>query len=106
MKKTCLIVFAIAGLSFAGVKTYTVRISEPSLIGSTLLKPGRYEVRVEGAKAVFATGNHKAVAETGVQVQTTAKRFDSTAVIATTEGKAQRIERIELGGSRLALQLN
>ncbi len=38
--------------------SYHVRIADPTWVGATQLKPGEYEVRVEGDKVTFKQGKN------------------------------------------------
>lgn len=106
MNKKLLLAFALAGLSTASAKTYTITLSDPSVVGSTHLKPGDYKLQIEGSKAIFRDStNHKA-AEVNVKVQNFKKKFEQTEIQTKKVDGAQQVEEIRLGGARTALDFD
>lgn len=94
---------SISMLAFAGSKSYDVSLVSPSTVGTVTLAAGDYKVKVDGANAVF-TDTHSAKSfTTPVKIETTTRKFQFTAVDATKEGKTERINAIELGGSTTKL---
>ena len=101
-----LIALALAGVSIASAKTYSITLSEPYVMGSTTVKPGDYHLKLQGSEALLLTESNKTAAEAPVKVEDQTKKFDETAVISTTVGNQRRIEDIELGGTRMKLKFN
>lgn len=104
MKGKILLIFALAGLSFAGTKSYTVTLYQPSTIGNTELKAGSYKVDVLDQKAVIHNG--KTTTEVPVKVETNESKYADTTVRFNTEGGKYRVEEIHLGGTKTKLVLN
>ncbi|MGO9254773.1 MAG: hypothetical protein ACLQU1_00500 [Bryobacteraceae bacterium] len=96
-------VLALASLSFASAKTYTVSLTHPSKAGRQQLTAGDYKVKVDGANAVFTDLRTSKSVSVPVKVETSDKKFRFTAVDSTRDGAAERIESIQLGGSTTKL---
>lgn len=98
---------AVAALAFSSLvvvnaKTYDITLSNPAKAGSVQLKPGIYKLKVEGSSAVFTDGKSKSYT-TPVKVETGEKKYDDTRVHSTREGAEDRINQIDLGGSKTKL---
>ena len=106
MMKTWLLLFALAGASFASAKTYSITLGNPSIVGQTQLKPGGYKLRLEGSKVAFVDKADKTVATADVKVENSTRKFPITEVVSKTNGSAQQIEGINLGGTRMTLDFN
>jgi hypothetical protein len=94
---------SISTLCVAGSKSYDVTFAAPSTVGNVTLSPGDYKVKVEGANAVFTDTRSSKSFSTAVKLETAAKKFHFTAVDASKEGKTERVNAIELGGSTTRL---
>jgi len=94
--------FLVAGLAVASARSYTVSLFQPSLIGTTELKPGEYKLEVNDQKAVITKG--KVRTESTVKVEEGDTKFDTTTVryVNSTDGKV-RIQEIRLGGTKTKL---
>ncbi len=106
MKKTLFLlagVLALACLSLASAKTYTVDLNHPSKAGSQQLTPGEYKLKVDGGNAVFTDTKTQKSVTVPVKVETNQKKFPVTSVDTTSEGSAERINSIQLGGSTTKL---
>ncbi len=104
MKKLFAIsVLALATLSIGSAKTYEIILSGPSRAGSIDLKPGQYKLKVEGSNAIFTDVNSYKSYTTPVKIETTEKKFDGTRVQSTKDGNVDKIEEIDLGGSKTKL---
>ena len=104
MKKLFAIsVLALASLSVVSAKTYEIILSGPSKAGSIQLKPGQYKLKIEGSNAVFTDESNSKSYTTPVKVQTGEKKFDGTKVQSTKDGNVDKIEEIDLGGSKTKL---
>jgi hypothetical protein len=106
MTKKWLLTFALAGLSVASAKTYTITVYEPLVVAGTQLKPGQYKLSLENSKAIFTNDRHKTVAEAKVTVQNSAKKIDTTAIESKLVGQQNQLEGIALGGTRMKLEFN
>ncbi len=94
---------AISSLTVLSAKSYEIILSGPTKAGNLQLKPGQYTLKVNGDKAVFTDINSSKSFTTPVKVQTTDKKFDDTRVQSTKEGEVDKIEEIDLGGSKTKL---
>ncbi len=91
-------VLAVAGIAFAGTKTYDVTISKPAKAGTVELAPGEYKLKVDGTTATFINSSRKS-STTPVKVETAAKKFQNTAIDSTNGAAKDTIHSITLGGS-------
>jgi hypothetical protein len=100
MKKTSLLigVLALANFAFAAGKTYNITLSKPSKAGSLQLAAGAYQVKVDGANAVF-TDSKRHSFSTPIKVESAAKKFQYTSIDSTDSGNTELIHSITLGGS-------
>ena len=94
--------FLVAGLAFAGARSYTVNLFEPATVGTTELKPGEYKIEVNEQKAVIRRG--KVQTESPVKVEESETKFDSTVVryVNNADGKVH-IQEIRIGGTKTRL---
>ena len=93
--------FLVAGLAVAtaSARSYTVSLFQPSLVGTTELKPGEYKLEVNDQKAVIRQG--KVQAESPVKIEEGETKFDTTAVryVNGADGKVH-IQEIRIGGTK------
>ena len=94
---------SVSMLCFAGSKSYDVTFTSPSTVGGVTLPAGDYKVKVDGANAVFTSAHSNKAITTAVKVETVDKKYQFTAVDATKDGKTERVNAIELGGSTTKL---
>jgi len=114
MKKLLVIgVLALSSLSttarsgqrhLLSAKTYEITITAPTKAGSVQLKAGQYKVKVEGSNAIFTEMDSAKSLTTPVKVETCDKKFDDTTVQITKDGDINRLEEIDLGGSKTKLE--
>ena len=109
MRKTLLVLLTTAGLLMAGAKSgsksYSVSIPEQCSVGANQLKPGDYQVRIEGSTAVFSGDRSNQKAEAPVSVVTAPKKFDRGEVILSkVTGGPPALTGIELAGTKLKLE--
>jgi hypothetical protein len=104
MKKFLVVAaLALSSLSIVSAKTYEIILSGPTKAGSVELKAGQYRLKVDGANAIFTDINSAKSFTTPVKVETTDKKFDDTKVQTTKDGNLDKIEEIDLGGSKTKL---
>jgi hypothetical protein len=90
---------ALFGASLLSAKTYTFTVTTPSQAGSVQLKPGEYKLKVDGSQAVLMDGRgHQLNATT--KVETTDHKFNQTSILSSTTDGTNRINWVELGGSK------
>jgi hypothetical protein len=103
MKTKIFLSLAIAGLSFAGTKSYDVTFDAPAVLGPMEVESGHYKVSFEGSKVTLVNENTRKAFETTATVQTSEKKFSDTVIESTrTEGKIL-VNEIQLGGTKTAL---
>ena len=102
MLRIVLPVFMVAGMAIASARSYTVNLFQPSMVGTTELKPGEYKLEVNDQKAVIKKG--KVQTESPVKVEEGDTKFDTTTVryVNSADGKV-RIQEIRLGGTKTKL---
>jgi hypothetical protein len=104
MKKFLVVAgLAISSLTVLSAKTYEIVLSSPTKAGSVQLKPGQYKLKVDGANAIFTDLNTSKSYTTPVKVENGDKKFDDTRVQSTKDGDSEKINEIDLGGSKTKL---
>jgi len=104
MKKVLAIsALALSSLTILSAKTYEIILTAPTNAGSVQLKPGQYKLKVDGANATFTDENSSKSFTTPVKVENGDKKFDDTKVQSTKDGDVERLEEIDLGGSKTKL---
>ena len=104
MKKLLVVgVLALSSLCILSAKTYELTLTTLTKAGSVQLKPGQYTLKVQGNNAVFTDVNSSKSFTTPVKVVETDKKFDDTKVQSTKDGSTDKIEEIDLGGSKTKL---
>lgn len=83
--------------------SYHIRIADPTWVGQTELKPGEYEVRVEGDKVTFKQG--KNVIAVSAKVETSARKFSDTQLDVKTENGQAKLKELDLGGTTSKIML-
>lgn len=96
-----LLAFAVLGLAAASAKTYDVKLYQPTMLGSTELKPGEYKLQLDGNHMVITDG--KRSGEATVKVENEEKKFGNTLVRLSNGDGKYRIQEIHLGGTRMKL---
>jgi hypothetical protein len=89
-------VFAL-GIATAA-STYHVKIADPTWVGTTQLKPGEYEVKVDGDKVTFKQG--KNVIAVSAKVETNAAKYADTQMDVKTENGRAKMVELDLGGTK------
>jgi len=83
--------------------TYHVRIADPTWVGQNQLKPGDYDVKVEGDKVTFKQG--KKMIAVPAKVQTNASKFSDTQMDIRTENGQPQLKELDLGGTKSKIVL-
>jgi len=94
---------AISSLALLNAKSYDIILSGPTKAGNVQLKPGEYKLKVDGSNATFTDVNSSKSFTTPVKIETSEKKFDDTRVQSTKDGDTDKIEEIDLGGSKTKL---
>jgi hypothetical protein len=103
MKKTILLFLAIAGLSFAGSKSFEVTFDSPAVLGPMEVESGHYQVSFEGSKVTLVNETTRKSFETTATVQTSEKKYGETVVESKRDGGKLVVDEIQLGGTKTAL---
>ena len=101
MNRMFLTLLAFASLATAGMKTYSINLFEPAVLGTTELKAGGYQLQVHGIKVVIHAG--KTAAEVPVKVENGDSKYSNTTVRLSESGGKQHITEIRLGGTTTRL---
>ncbi|HTC87629.1 MAG TPA: hypothetical protein VK686_04980 [Bryobacteraceae bacterium] len=83
--------------------TYHLRIADPMWVGQSELKPGEYEVRVDGDKVTFKQG--KNVFAVTAKVETNAAKYSDTQMDVKTENGQSKLRELDLGGTKSKIML-
>jgi hypothetical protein len=103
MKTKIFLFLALAGLSFAGTKSYEVTFDAPAVLGPMEVESGHYKVSFDGSKVTLVNENTGKSFETTATAQTSEKKFNETVVQSQrTDGKLL-VDEIRLGGTKTAL---
>jgi hypothetical protein len=94
---------SLATLTVAGAKSYGINLVNPTKVGSIQLRPGVYSVKVNGSNAIFTDEKTSQSYQVPVKVETTEKKFDDTRVQSSKDGDVDKIDEIDLGGSKTKL---
>lgn len=104
MKKLFVVgVLALSSLCILSAKSYELTLTTLTKAGTVQLKPGQYTLKVEGNNAIFTDVNSAKSFTTPVKVEATDKKFGDTKVQSTKDGDTDKIEEIDLGGSKTKL---
>ena len=104
MKKVLAIsALALASLTVLSAKTYEIILTAPTKAGSVQLKPGQYSLKVVGSNVTFTDENSSKTFTTPANIETVDKKYDDTKVQSSKDGDNDRIEEIDLGGSKTKL---
>lgn len=100
-KKSLFLVGFVSACSFAlaATRSYDVLIDQPAVAGAVQLAPGEYKLTVGNGTATFTNVRTKATVSAPVKLETGKRKYDRTAVESIAEGKTERVEAVELGGS-------
>src|SRR5579863_536327 len=83
--------------------TYHLRIADPMWVGQTELKPGEYEVKVDGDKVTFKQG--KNVFSVSAKVETSASKYSDTQMDVKTINGQAKLQELDLGGTKSKIVL-
>lgn len=88
----------------AAASSYHVKISDPTWVGGSELKPGEYQVTVDGDKVTFKQG--KTVVSVSAKVQTNASKYSDTQMDVKTVNGQAKMQELDLGGTKSKIMLN
>lgn len=93
------ILAALLSVSLAGAKNYSITLSDTCLAGTTQLKPGEYTVKLDGSKVVLVDRSGRRM-EVPAKVETVERKFERTAVTISKADGTNRLQSIDLAGSK------
>ncbi len=88
---------SVFALGVASAATHHVTVSDTEYVNGTQLKPGDYNLVVQGDKAIFKSG--KTVVEAPAKVETEGQKFDETSLRSENVNGKTTLEEIRLGGT-------
>lgn len=102
MKKFMLL-FAVAGLSVAGAKSYDVTFTSPAVLGAMEVPAGQYQLKFEGSKVTLINPSNGKRVETDATVQAMPTKFSETVVQSKHVDGKDLVDEIQIGGTKTAL---
>jgi hypothetical protein len=93
-----------SAVAIAGAKTYDFVLSTSVRAGTIQLAPGEYKLKVDGSNAVFTDTESRKSVTVPIKVENNSRKYNSTALDTTKQGDAERLNAIELGGSKTKLE--
>jgi hypothetical protein len=87
----------------AAASSYHIKIADPTWVGTTELKPGEYDVKVDGDKVTFKQG--KNVFSVAAKVETNASKFSDTLIDVKTVNGQAKMQELDLGGTKSKIVL-
>jgi hypothetical protein len=104
MKKALFCVCLLAGMAFASAKSFTVTFLVPSTIGGTELQAGDYRFELQDQKILIKHGRQ--TTEAAVKVETGDAKYPATSVRYDLANGKNKVEEIQVGGTKMKLVLN
>jgi hypothetical protein len=92
-------ILALLGVSLASAKTYTFTVADPAQAGKVQLKPGEYSLKLDGSQVVLMDTSGRRI-DTTAKVESADRKFDQTVVSFSKVDGTNRIQAIQLGGSK------
>jgi|SRR5678816_4073330 hypothetical protein len=87
----------------APTRGYNINLSTNVKAGSLELKAGRYRLVLQGNTATFTEAGKSKGVTTPVKLQEGDKKFEDTRIITSKDGATDKIDEIDLGGSKTKL---
>jgi hypothetical protein len=104
MKKTIILFLAIAGLTFAGSKSFEVTFNAPAVLGPMEVESGHYHVSFDGSKVTLVNETTRKSFETTATVQASEKKYSETVVESKRDAGKLLVDEIQVGGTKTALE--
>jgi hypothetical protein len=92
-------ILALLGVSLASAKTYTFTVADPAQAGEVQLKPGEYSLKLDGSQVVLMDRAGRRI-DTTAKVESADRKFDQTVISISKVDGTNRIQAIQLGGSK------
>jgi hypothetical protein len=84
--------------------TFHIRIADPTWVGQSELKPGEYDVKVDGDKVTFKSG--KNIVAVAAKVETGTVKYADTQMDIKTENGQAKLKELDLGGTKSKIVLS
>lgn len=94
-----LAMLALVTVPLASAKTYNFTVNDPAQAGQAKLQAGRYKLQLEGSQVVLKDSKGHQI-NAAAKVEPAKRKFDQTAIITSKQNGADRIDWIELGGTK------
>jgi hypothetical protein len=88
----------------AAASSYHVKVLDPTWVGGSELKPGDYQVTVDGDKVSFKQG--KTVVSVSAKVETNASKYAETQMDVKTVNGQDKLQELDLGGTKSKILLS
>ena len=105
MLKRLLVIAALSVLIVAaknGAKNYSFSVSDPSVAGTASLKPGDYNIKVDGEQVTVTDKSGNRI-DTAAKLETADRKFEHTSITTSDTEGAKKILSIEIGGTKCKL---
>jgi len=100
VKRLAMIALVCGSIAFA--KTYNFRLSERSQVCTAQLKPGEYSLKVDGSQVILKDNMGHQI-DVLATAQDGERKFEQTAVVLTKVDGTNRIQSVQLGGSKTTI---
>ena len=97
LKRVTLLSLMSFSLMFA--KSYSFSLSDTANAGTVQLKAGTYKVEVDGSSVILKDDEGHKI-DTNATLQTVEQKYDQTSVVTSKADGGNRLEYIELGGTK------
>ncbi len=104
MKSKIVLMFAVAGLSIASAKSYNVTFPDSVVVNGTALAAGEYAMTVDGTAVTLRERGTHNVTQANATLETAERKFDSTSIISSTVDGKDRVNEIDLGGTKTKVE--
>jgi hypothetical protein len=98
-----ILLFAVAGLSIAGAKSYDITFAAPAVLGTTQVPAGQYQLKLDGSKVTLVNSGSGKRVEADATVQAMPQKFSETVVQSKRVDGKDLVDEIQLGGTTTAL---
>jgi len=92
----CVAALGLAGLTFAGTRSYNLTLNSATQVGSTQLSAGSYKLSLDGHVATFTNTSTGARQMVLVHFTDSDVNYQHTAIDLINQNGAQRMEAVEL----------
>ena len=98
-----MVLLALTSFAFAGTKRYDVTFGSPAVLGGMEVESGQYQLSFDGSRVTLVNSNTHKTFETTATVQTSEKKYSETIVQSKHVDGKDRVNEIQIGGTKTAL---